>query len=318
MSAPLPPTGPVLVTLPDPEWLEAVRPLPDGVTARVWDVDAPARAVLGEDADRVTAVVLPYSAPAPAVPDLGELPGLRLVQSLSAGVDDLLARLPDGVPLANAAGVHDASTSELAVALALASLRGIDDAVRDAEQARWRPVRRRGLADSRVLVLGTGRIGAAIADRLLPFEVDLVRVASRARTDERGAVHAVDELPELLPGADVVVVVLPLTDATRGIVDTAFLAAMPEGSLLVNVGRGALVDTGALLAELRSARLHAALDVVDPEPLPADHPLWGAPNLILTPHVGGGTAAMRPRAVALLRGQFQRLAAGEEPANLVT
>jgi phosphoglycerate dehydrogenase-like enzyme len=130
-------------------------------------------------------------------------------------------------------------------------------------------------------------------------------------------VHGVDELPELLPEAEVVVIGLPLTDSTRGIVDAAFLAALPDGALLVNVGRGALVDTDALLAELRAERLHAALDVVDPEPLPAEHPLWGAPNLLLTPHVGGATTAMQPRALRLLRAQVERLVAGEEPLNVV-
>jgi phosphoglycerate dehydrogenase-like enzyme len=144
-----------------------------------------------------------------------------------------------------------------------------------------------------------------------------VRVASRARTDERGVIHAVGELPALLPETEVVVVALPLTEATRGLVDAAFLAALPDGALLVNVGRGPLVDTDALLVELQRRRLRAALDVVDPEPLPADHPLWSAPGLLLTPHTGGMTSAMRPRAVALLRRQFDRLASDGEPVNAV-
>ena len=311
------PAGELLVTLPDAEWLDLVQPLPDGVRARTWDVSSDPREALGEDADQVRAVVLPYGSPATALAALADLPRLALVQALSAGVDSLVGAVPPGTPLANGAGVHDASTGELAVALALASLRGIDEAVRDAEQARWRPSRRRTLADRRVLLLGTGGIGGAVAARLRPFEVDLVRVASRARTDADGAVHGVKELPALLPSAEVVVVALPLTDATRGIVDAAFLAAMPEDALLVNVGRGALVDTDALLAELQRGRLRAALDVVDPEPLPADHPLWAAPGLLLTPHVGGDTSAMRPRAVALLRTQLERLRDGEEPVNLV-
>ena len=310
-------TDDLLVTLPDAEWLDLVQPLPDGVRARVWDVCSDPREALGEDADQVRAVVLPYGSRATALGALADLPRLALAQSLSAGVDTLAPAVPPGTPLANAAGVHDASTGELAVALALASLRGIDTAVRDAEQARWRPARRRTLADRRVLLLGTGGIGGAIAARLRPFEVDLVRVASRARTDADGVVHSVDDLPALLPTAEVVVVALPLTDATRGIVDAAFLAALPEHALLVNVGRGALVDTAALLAELEKGRLTAALDVVDPEPLPADHPLWGAPGLLITPHVGGDTTAMRPRAVAMLHAQLERLRDGQEPANLV-
>jgi len=307
----------LLVTLPDTEWQEALGQLPEGVRTVVWDVDSDPREALGEDAERVGYVVLPYMTPATALETVATLPRLQLVQTTSAGYDNLVDRLPGGVRLANGAGIHDASTSELAVGLALAKLRGIDTAVRDADQAAWRPAKRRSLADRKVLLLGVGGIGGAIAARLAPFEVDLVRVATTARTDEHGAVHGVDELPELLPEAEVVVIGLPLTDSTRGIVDAAFLAALPDGALLVNVGRGALVDTDALLAELRTERLHAALDVVDPEPLPAEHPLWGAPNLLLTPHVGGATTAMQPRALRLLRAQVERLAAGEEPLNVV-
>ncbi|WP_194902835.1 2-hydroxyacid dehydrogenase [Quadrisphaera sp. INWT6] len=311
------PTHELLVTLPDAEWQEAIGPLPEGVRTAVWDVDSDPREALGEDAERVGYVVLPYMTPATALETVAALPQLRLLQTTSAGYDNLVDRLPEGVRLANGAGIHDASTSELAVGLALAKLRGIDAAVRDADQAAWRPAKRRSLADRKVLLLGVGGIGGAIAARLAPFEVDLVRVATTARTDEHGAVHGVDELPELLPEAEVVVIGLPLTDSTRGIVDAAFLAALPDGALLVNVGRGALVDTDALLAELRAERLHAALDVVDPEPLPAEHPLWGAPNLLLTPHVGGATTAMQPRALRLLRAQVERLVAGEEPLNVV-
>jgi phosphoglycerate dehydrogenase-like enzyme len=221
------------------------------------------------------------------------------------------------VALSNAVGVHDTATSELAVALLLAVLRGIPEAVRDAEQAAWRPRRHPGLADARVLVLGAGGIGGAVTDRLRAFEAEAVRVASRARTDARGEVHGTDELPALLPTVDAVVVALPLTDATRGIVDAAFLAAMPGQSVLVNVGRGALVDTGALLAELRKERLHAALDVVDPEPLPPDHPLWGAPNLLLTPHVGGATRAFAPRAARMLHAQLTGMGSGRPPQHVV-
>jgi phosphoglycerate dehydrogenase-like enzyme len=309
--------GTALVTLPDQDLLDGLGAPPDGLELRLWDVAAPPSEALGDDAARVAAVVLPYSSPASALRSLDQLPALRLVQSLSAGYDNLVGKLPEGVPFANGGGIHDASTSELAVGLVLASLRGLDDALRDQEQARWRPRQHVGLADRRVLVLGTGGIGRAIAARLRPFEVDLVRVASSARTDEEGVVHGADELPALLPEVDVVVVALPLSGSTRGLVDAAFLAAMPGQSLLVNVGRGAVVDTDALVAELRRGRLRAALDVVDPEPLPADHPLWGAPGVIITPHVGGGTAAMRPRALALLRTQLQRLATGAEPVNLV-
>jgi phosphoglycerate dehydrogenase-like enzyme len=313
---PLP--GHWVVTFPDEQWAEDVGPLPDGVRAAVWDVAHPPAAALGDLVTDVAVVVLPYLSAPSAIGALDELPGLRFVQTLTTGYDGVAEHVPSGVALATASGVHDAATAELAVGLALASLRGIDDAARDMESARWRHLHRPSLADRRVLVLGTGGVGRAVAERLAPFEVSLTRVASTARDDGSGHVHGTDELLDLLPHHDVVVLAVPLTPATRGLVGAGFLAAMPEGSLLVNVARGAVVDTTALLGELRRHRLRAALDVVDPEPLPSGHALWGAPGLLLTPHVGGDTTAMRPRALALLRDQLARLSAGTDPRNLVT
>jgi phosphoglycerate dehydrogenase-like enzyme len=304
-----------VVTLPDPEWADDLAPLVDGWTTTVWDVDSPPPEALG---GRVRAVVLPYLSAAGALDRLAELPALALVQALTTGYDGLPEKVPAHLTLASAAGIHDASTAELAVGLALASLRGIDDAVRDADAGRWRHSQRPSLADRRVLVVGVGGVGAAVVDRLTPFEVEITRVASRARDDERGHVHGADELPALLPDAEVVVLVTSLTPSTRGMVDARFLAAMPDGALLVNVGRGPVVDTPALLAELRRGRIKAALDVVDPEPLPEGHPLWGVPGLLLVPHLGGDTTAMRPRALALLRDQLGRLARGEELRNVVS
>jgi phosphoglycerate dehydrogenase-like enzyme len=165
-----------------------------------------------------------------------------------------------------------------------------------------------------VLLVGYGAIGEAIHDRLRPFEVEVVKVARAARE----GVHAIDELPDLLPDADVVILVVPLTAATRGLVDAGFLSRMKGGALLVNVARGPVVDTDALLAELRSGRITAAVDVVDPEPLPDGHPLWSAPGLLLTPHVGGASSAMWPRAHRLVRDQLARYAAGEPLANVMT
>ena len=311
------PSTPMIVTVGDQQLIDDVGAPPDGVELRYWDLSSSPGQALAGDEDRVRAVVLPYGAGEADLEHLADLPNLSLVQSLSAGVDSVVGRLPQGVALANGAGVHDASTAELAVALVLMSLRGLDETVRHQDQAAWHPASRLSLADRRVLLLGVGGIGSAVAARLRPFEVALTRVGSRARGDDQGMVHATDELPALLPDAEVVVVSLPLSDATRGMVDAAFLAAMPDGSLLVNVGRGALVDTDALVAELRAERLRAALDVTDPEPLPADHPLWGVPGVIITPHVGGGASAMHPRAATLLRAQLQRLAGGQEPANAV-
>jgi phosphoglycerate dehydrogenase-like enzyme len=164
-----------------------------------------------------------------------------------------------------------------------------------------------------VLLVGYGAIGEAIEARLRPFEVEVVRVARRGRD----GVHPIAELPRLLPDADVVILIVPLTAETRGLVDADFLARMKDGALLVNVARGPVVDTDALLAELTSGRLSAAVDVTDPEPLPADHPLWDAPNLLVSPHVGGASSAMWPRAHRLVRDQLHRFADGEPLANVM-
>jgi phosphoglycerate dehydrogenase-like enzyme len=251
------------------------------------------------------------------LPRLAEVPSLRVVQLLSAGYENVLPHLPEGVTLASGTGIHDASTAELAVGLTIGALRGFPDFVRAAEHGSWVSGTRPALADRRVLVLGVGGIGSAIIARLTPFEVSITRVGTRARDDERGHVHGIEELPDLLPRHEVVVLATPLTESTRGLVDAKFLAAMPDGALLVNVSRGPVVVTDALLAELSTGRLLAALDVTDPEPLPPDHPLWQARGVLISPHVGGDTTAFPPRARALLKDQFERFAAGRELRNVV-
>jgi len=245
---------------------------------------------------------------------LAQMSSLEVVQTLTAGVDNVRAQVPEGVTLCNGRGIHDTSTAELALTLILASLRGIPDWVRAQDRHEWKPGWRPALADKRVLLVGYGAIGEAIERRLLPFEVEVTRVARSARE----GVHAIDELPRLLPDADVVVLVVPLTDETRGLVDADFLAAMPDGALLVNVSRGLVVDNPALVAELTSGRLRAAVDVVDPEPVPEDHPFWDAPGLLVSPHVGGASSAMWPRAHRLVRDQLHRYAAGEELVNVMS
>lgn len=244
---------------------------------------------------------------------MAHLPRLRVVQTMTAGVDHVRAHLPDGVTLCNGRGIHDASTAELALTLILSSLRGIPEFVRAQTKQEWAPETRTSLADRSVLIVGYGQIGAAIEARLTPFEVDVRRVARTARD----GIHSLDALPRLLPDADVVVLIVPGTPSTRHLVDADFLAQMKDGALLVNVARGPVVDTDALVAELESGRLRAALDVTDPEPLPADHPLWLAPNLLISPHVGGDSTAMEPRAYRLIREQLTRYAAGEPLANVM-
>ncbi len=258
--------------------------------------------------------VAPYQM-GPAIGDvLPRMTSLQVVQTLSAGVDNVRSRVPDGVTLCSGRGIHDTSTAELTLALILSSLRGVPDFVRAQGRREWVNGWRPALADRTVLLVGYGAIGEAIEARLRPFEVEVVRVARTARD----GVHAFTELPDLLPGADVVVLIVPLTDETRGLVDAGFLARMPDGALLVNMARGPVVVTDDLVAEVGTGRLSAAVDVVDPEPLPADSELWDLPNLLISPHVGGATSAMWPRAYRLVREQLARFAAGEPLHNQMT
>jgi phosphoglycerate dehydrogenase-like enzyme len=246
----------------------------------------------------------------------GKLTALSVIQLLSAGADAWVGRVPPGVLLCDGRGVHSASTSEWVVTAILSYLRAFpafarDQAARDWSYRRHAPTDE--LSGKRVLIIGAGAIGDAAAARLAPFEVRLTLVARAARD----GVHGVDELPALLPAADVVVLLVPLTDATRGIVDADFLARMPDGALLVNAARGPVVRTEALTAELASGRLGAAVDVTDPEPLPPDHPLWTMPNFLLTPHVAGSVRGLLPRAYGLVGDQLRRYVAGQPLINEV-
>jgi phosphoglycerate dehydrogenase-like enzyme len=283
---------------------------PDGLRYEVVDPteDVP------DSVREVRFYVPPYQVGSRVGEVLPRMSSLEVVQTMTAGVDNLRGVIPAGVLLCNGRGIHDTSTAELAVTLTLASLRGIPGFVRDQDRHRWQTAWRPALADKRVLLVGYGAVGEAVERRLLPFEVDVVRVARSARD----GVHAIAELPGLLPQADAVVLVVPLTDETRGLVDPAFLSAMKEGALLVNVARGAVVDTDAVVAALDAGRLHYATDVTDPEPLPEGHPLWDAPNVLISPHVGGASSAMWPRAYRLVRDQLHRYAAGAELVNVMS
>ncbi|MET8468211.1 2-hydroxyacid dehydrogenase [Streptomyces sp. NPDC006422] len=299
----------VLVPWPDLE--RAHGPWPEGVRVHVWDGVEP----IGLDADQLARIgywVMPYATPE-AAKLLPELSGLRAVQSLSAGVEKLRPLLPEGVALHNGRGLHDASAAEHALALTLAAQRDLPRWVRDQDSGRWDPHFTRSLADSRVAIVGYGSIGAALEQRLLACEATVVRVARRARPESD--VHAVTDLPELLPHVDIVVLVLPETPDTVGLFGAAELAALPDDALVVNIGRGRTLDTEALLAETRTGRLRAALDVTSPEPLPGDHPLRALPGVLITPHVGGGSATFRPRAERLIVEQVRRWAGGEPLVN---
>jgi phosphoglycerate dehydrogenase-like enzyme len=292
--------NPVSVWVP---YAELLPELPADLEVDVYDgiQDPPERL------DEVALYVAPYTFDRTPLELIPKMSALRVVQTLTAGYEHVLPYLPDAVTLCNAGGVHDASTAELAVALALASLRGIPEFVRGQDRRDWRFGQYEALADKTVLIVGYGGVGSAVERRLAGFEVEVLRVARHARE----GVATLADLPALLPRADVVVLCTPLTDQTRGLVDERFLGLMRDGALLVNVARGPVVRTDALLAELRSGRLRAALDVADPEPPPPDHPLWTTPGLLLSPHVGGNSTAFLPRAKRLIVAQLCRYAAGE-------
>lgn len=298
------------VSLPEPDLRDALGDLPDGVEIIDWAMDGPA------PVPEIDIVVTPYMG---ATNRVAHLAGVqtRLVQSQSIGYDGVDALLPAGHVFANAASVHETSTAELTLALILASQRGIDDFVRAAGRGEWAPAHHASLADRTVLLVGYGGVGAAIESRLLAFETTVIRVARTARTDDRGEIHAMESLADLLPLADIVVIGVPLTTGTSGMVDDAFLSRMRDGALLVNIARGPVADTDALLAHASSGRLRLALDVTDPEPLPHGHPLFALPNVIISPHVGGASSAMRPRMARLVREQIERMLRGDAPVNVV-
>jgi phosphoglycerate dehydrogenase-like enzyme len=264
--------------------------------------------------DEVAFYVPRYMGPVEDLALMARMPNLRVVQLLTAGYENAVRYLPAGVTLCNAGGVHDASTAELAVGLTIASLRGLDAFARAMPSGAWLYGRREALADKRVLVIGAGGVGRAIRARLEPFETEVVLVGRSARP----GVESVAALEGLLPSVDVVVLAVPLTEQTQRLVDTRFLALMRDGALLVNVARGPVVDTDALVEQVASGRIRAALDVTDPEPLPPDHPLWALPGVLISPHVGGNTSAFLPRARRLVAEQLRRFAAREPLVSVVS
>jgi len=299
-------TARLRVSLPGAQLAEALGDVSPRVELLHWDMAGPA-----PRAD-IDLVVVPYL---PGNAHLRRLDGVRarLVQAQYLGYDGVAEALPPGHVYANARGVHETSTAELALALLLAAQRGIPDFVRAAGVRACEPAWYPSLADRRVLVLGQGGVGLAIEARLTPFEVEVVRVARTARE----GVHGIAELLGLLRSCEVVIVGLPLTVETEQLVDARFLAALPDGAIIVNVARGRVADTAAILDEARTGRLRFALDVTDPEPLPVEHELFRLPNVLISPHNGGMSSAMLPRVARLVRRQMELLLTGGEPINVV-
>ena len=285
-------------------------PADAGLTVEVFSGDEPGPDDLGD----VVFFTVPYDRPFGTEP-IPRLSGVRVVQALTAGYDNLVGLVPSGVTLCTARGLHDSSTAEHALGLILAAQRELPRWVLAQREGRWEHTHTRSLAGSRVLLVGYGSIGSALDARLRACEATPVRVGRRPRPDEQ--VFGVAELDGLLPSADIVVLIAPLTDETRGLLGDRRLALLPDGALVVNVGRGPVLDTNAILAETASGRLRAALDVTDPEPLPPGHPLWHSPGTIITPHVAGGAAAFYPQAADFIVRQVRSFATGEPLRNVV-
>lgn len=295
-----------------------------------WLPDDPARVSVGELPESVEVHLIPPNGALPSkieaaeflVPPFGSrraiealprLSALRVVQVNSAGVDWIAPSIPEGVTLCSARGIRDAPVAEWVVAVILDSYKCLSRFRRRQEQAQWAPRMPKELAGSKALIVGHGSIGRAVEARLRPFGVEVTGVASHPRRN----VHGVEAIDELLPHADIVVVLLPLTPQTMGLFEKRRLAKLKTGALLVNAGRGAVVDTRALIAELESGRLEAALDVTDPEPLPPGSPLWSLPNVLITPHVAGDSPDADQRVYKLIGDQIRRYVEGRPLLNVV-
>ena len=299
----------IRVWLPEQDAVSLMGGLPAGMVADVWTGGEQ----LPDSADEVEVVVLPFEVPSSRLQLLAKLPRLRLIQLMSAGAENIIPSVPPGVTLCNAQGAHDPAVAEWITAVILAQVRQLPRFMAAQQAGTWAPVRSEPLAGQTVLIVGYGSIGEATERTLAPFGVRFERVARRPRP----GVMTMDDLPDALPRADIVILLVPVTPATTGLVDARFLAQLHDGALLVNAARGSIVDTSALLAELASGRLRAALDVTDPEPLPAGHPLWSAPGLLLTPHVAGAMTTNASRVMALVKDQLARYAASEPLRHVV-
>ncbi|MEV4625816.1 2-hydroxyacid dehydrogenase [Micromonospora sp. NPDC049523] len=300
--------------IPHKSGISLLGELPSGVTVEV--ADDPFR--LPSEPTGVEFWMPTFIGQPPMVRLAPDLPDLRVVQLPSAGADAWIRALPPRVTLCDARSVHDSSTAEWVVGAILAQLRRFPEFVRAQERHHWaheQVTPTDELYGKRVLIIGAGSIGTAVAARLAPFGVTLTLAARTARPDE--GVYGVADLPELLPSADVVVLLVPLTEQTRGLIDARFLAAMPDGALLVNASRGQVADPVALYAELSTGRIGAALDVTEPEPLPSDDPLWQLPNVLITPHVGAMVHGLMTRTYRLAGAQLRRYVAGEPLVNEV-
>jgi phosphoglycerate dehydrogenase-like enzyme len=265
------------------------------------------------DLSEITFYVPTYMGGRPALELTKKMPNLKILQMPNAGYDDAMEYVRDGMTLCNGKSIHDDSTAELAVGLTIASLRGFPDFVRNQDKSDWVHIKNKSINDRKIGIIGFGSIGTTIAKMLSGFAVEIIPFTQSGRDNT----IAIIDLDKHLPTLDVVILILPLTKESKHLFDAKRLSLLKDGALLVNVARGPIVETDALVKELNSERITAALDVTDPEPLPKDHPLWRAKGVLISPHVGGNTTAFESRARRLIESQLNLLAEGKPLNNVI-
>ena len=299
----------MLVWVPTPDGASFMGELPAGTEVVFWNGLEP----LPAGANEVEFLVPNWVSKEAIVPLLRTLPRLKVIQVLNAGYEWLLGFDDPSVSICNAGDANAAAVADWCAAAVLSEIKRFPAFDKQQAERRWQMQFGKPLSEHTVVIVGYGAIGKALHERLRPFGCTVIAVASRARD----GIRSVEELLDILPIADVVVMLTPLNDATHHLLDADTLALLPDQSIVVNAGRGPIVHTEALMAELESGRLRAVLDVTDPEPLPADHPLWGSQNVRITPHIAGGTTGFFRFTYAMAGDNLRRYVAGEALLNVV-
>jgi phosphoglycerate dehydrogenase-like enzyme len=265
------------------------------------------------DLSKITFYVPTYPAGRPSLEHVRSMQNLKILQLPTAGYEVALEYLTPQITLCSGRGIHDDSTAELALGLTIASLRGFPSFIRRQDLGEWLFTKEKSINDCKIGIVGFGSIGSTIARMLSGFSVEIAAFTQSGRDNT----IAISDLDKHLPSLDVVILILPLTKDSKHLFDARRLSLMKNGALLVNVARGPIVDTEALIKELNSGRLTAALDVTDPEPLPKGHPLWSAKGILISPHIGGNTSIFENRAKKLIESQLNLLAEGKPLDNVI-
>ena len=289
------------------QWPDLV--VPEGFT-KLSPLDFP---LDSSDLSQITIYVQPYMTRNETLDPIHSMVNLQLLQVPNAGYESAIPYMREGMLLCNAKGVHNASTAELAVGMAIAMKRGFPDFIRLQDRGIWSHERMGSLNDSNIGIIGAGSIGQTLVSYLKPYEVE---ITTFSRSGGAGSL-TMDRLDELLPNFDIVFLILPLNDQSENLFNARRLALLKNGAILINVARGKIVDTDALVKELATGRISAALDVTEPEPLLPSHPLWSLKNVMITPHVRGDSAAFEKRGKRFIESQLQRIADGLDPINII-